>query len=103
MEFIITLLTIIALFVLNLIAISVLNTNLKEIIKQINNIEKEKAEEKKENTNKESVKLRTRGKITPTNFSNVLNGRAYDKYKNSDGLYEPRKTRSGIPLDKREE
>lgn len=99
MEFIITLLTIIALFVLNLIAISVLNTNLKEIIKQIN----EKAEEKKENINKESVKLRTRGKITPTNFSNVLNGRAYDKYKNSDGLYEPRKTRSGIPLDKREE
>ena len=94
MEFIITLLTIIALFVLNLIAISVLNTNLKEIIKQINN---------KENINKESVKLRTRGKITPTNFSNVLNGRAYDKYKNSDGLYEPRKTRSGIPLDKREE
>jgi len=101
MELIITLLTIITLFVLNLIAISVLNTNLKEIIKQINNIEK--AEEKKENTNKESVKLRTRGKITPTNFSNVLNGRAYDKYKNSDGLYEPRKTRSGIPLDKREE
>ena len=99
MEFIITLLAIIALFVLNLIAISVLNANLKEIIKQIN----EKAEEKKENTNKESVKLRTRGKITPTNFSNVLNGRAYDKYKNSDGLYEPRKTRSGIPLDKREE
>lgn len=99
MEFIITLLTIIALFVLNLIAISVLNANLKEIIKQIN----EKAEEKKENTNRESVKLRTRGKITPTNFSNVLNGRAYDKYKNSDGLYEPRKTRSGIPLDKREE
>ena len=86
MELILTIITLILLFTLNMAAIFLLNT------------------ENAEYNNKES-KSRIRARIAPTDFSNVLNGRAYDKYKNKDGLYEPVKQKGGIPLqtNKKEE
>lgn len=89
---ILTILALIILFILNTIAMFLLNNTLKEVFKQTNQIN-----ESTEHSNKES-KARIRARIAPTNFSNVLNGRAYDKYKNKDGLYEPVKPKGGIPL-----
>lgn len=36
--------------------------------------------------------------IAKVDFKNILNGRAYDKYKNKDGLYEPVIGKKGIDL-----
>lgn len=90
----------ILLFTLNMVAIFLLDNTLKEILKQANQINTESTE----HSNKEP-KARIRARIAPTNFSDVLNGRAYDKYKNKDGLYEPVRPKGGIPLqpNKREE
>ena len=88
----------ILLFTLNMVAIFLLDNTLKEILKQSSQINTENI------ANKEP-KARIRARIAPTNFSDVLNGRAYDKYKNKDGLYEPVRPKGGIPLqpNKREE
>lgn len=88
----------ILLFTLNMVAIFLLDNTLKEILKQSSQINTENVE----HSNKES-KARIRSRIAPTDFSNVLNGRAYDKYKNKDGLYEPVRPKGGIQLNKREE
>lgn len=90
----------ILLFTLNMVAIFLLDNTLKEMLKQANQINIESTE----HSNKEP-KARIRARIAPTNFSDVLNGRAYDKYKNKDGLYEPVRPKGGIPLqpNKREE
>lgn len=90
----------ILLFTLNMVAIFLLDNTLKEILKQSSQINTENIE----HSNKEP-KARIRARIAPTDFSNVLNGRAYDKYKNKDGLYEPVRPKGGIPLqpNKREE
>ena len=100
MELILTIITLILLFTLNMAAIFLLNNTLQEVLKQISQRNTENAEY----NNKES-KSRIRARISPTDFSNVLNGRAYDKYKNKDGLYEPVKQKGGIPLqtNKKEE
>lgn len=100
MEFVLILFTTIALFILNMIAIFILNTSLQELLKEI----KQTNTENIEHSSKEN-KSRIRARIAPTDFSNVLNGRAYDKYKNKDGLYEPVRPKGGIPLqpNKREE
>lgn len=94
-----TILALIILFILNIMAIFALNKGLEEILEQLKQINIENVEQ----SNKELKRVRTR--IAPTNFSNILNGRAYDKYKNKDGLFEPMKQKGGIPLqpDKREE
>lgn len=90
----------ILLFTLNMVAIFLLDNTLKELLKQTNQVNVENIE----HSNKEP-KSRIRARIAPTDFSNVLNGRAYDKYKNKDGLYEPVKQKGGIPLqtNKKEE
>jgi len=90
----------ILLFTLNMVAIFLLDNTLKELLKQTNQVNVENIE----HSNKEP-KARIRARIAPTDFSNVLNGRAYDKYKNKDGLYEPVRPKGGIPLqpNKREE
>lgn len=88
----------ILLFTLNMVEIFLLDNTLKEMLKQANQINTENIE----HSNKEP-KARIRARIAPTNFSDVLNGRAYDKYKNKDGLYEPVRPKGGIQLNKREE
>lgn len=100
MELLLTILALIILFALNATAIFLLNNTLKELLKQAGQVNAESIE----HSNKES-KARIRARIAPTDFSNVLNGRAYDKYKNKDGLYEPVRPKGGIPLqpNKREE
>lgn len=93
---------ILALFalIIAIIAIVMLNNTFQDLLKEVKKTNTENTEQ----TNKKA-KTRVRAKIAPTNFSNVLNGRAYDKYKNKDGLYEPVKQKGGISLQpkKREE
>lgn len=55
-------------------------------------------------TQKEVRKLRTHKPIEKSNFDNAFGGRkAYEIYKNTNGLYEPVTPSKGIKLEKKEE
>ena len=53
---------------------------------------------------KETKKIRTHKPIEKSNFDNAFGGRkAYEIYKNKNGLYEPVTPSKGIKLEKKEE
>ena len=90
MELILIFLGMIIILILNAYQIQIL----KDEIKEIKQTESKKPKQfKREHSN-----------ISKTNFGSILNGRtdAYAKYKNSDGLYEPVRTKNGIEIKKRE-
>lgn len=84
------------LFSLSLIVLLILNIYELQTLEEIKNNKQEEVKHKqfkREHTN-----------ISKTDFGSILKGRtdAYAKYKNSDGLYEPVRTKNGIELKKRE-
>jgi hypothetical protein len=53
---------------------------------------------------KETRKVRTHKAIEKSNFDNAFGGRkAYEIYKNTNGLYEPVTPSKGIKIEKKEE
>lgn len=53
---------------------------------------------------KETRKVRTHKPIEKSNFDNAFGGRkAYEIYKNTNGLYEPVTPSKGIKIEKKEE
>lgn len=61
----------------------------------------EKIDTKKETNVNENRTLRTHASVKQSNFENAFGGRkAYDVYKNKNGLYEPITPSKGIELKK---
>lgn len=58
-------------------------------------IEQEKEDEEQEKSNTKRV----HSSVAQADFTNPLQGRGYDKYKNKDGLYEPVTGKAGINLN----
>lgn len=59
---------------------------------------------KKQNEQSSATKnKRIHTKIKTSNYNNSFGNRAYDKYKNRDGLYEPQKPHPGIELKTQKE
>ena len=56
-----------------------------------------------EKTQKAQKTTRVHSKIKTSNYNSSYGARAYDIYKNKDGLYEPQRPRQGIELNAKKE
>lgn len=94
--------------------IKILNkvSDLEDIIDDVQIIQKNIQEDMQANiqenvkseTNQDQKQIRKHVPIAQSDFDNVFGGRkAYEIYKNKDGLYEPVTPSKGIPIKKKEE